>query len=145
MRKKNDIVAYVLSSVPLNVSFRRSLQDNNLRNWNELVMSIMHIQLNDNKDTFKWNLKGNRIFTVHSMYLVVINNGVVERNKMIWKLKMPLKIKIFMWYMYKGVTLTKDNLAKRNWNGNKQCVCCLAMSQFNICFFSAKMHVLYGV
>ncbi|KAL5674026.1 hypothetical protein ACJX0J_018332 [Zea mays] len=36
----------------------------------------MHIQLNDNKDTFKWNLKANRIFTVHSMYLAVINNGV---------------------------------------------------------------------
>ena len=87
VRKKNDIVAYVLSSVPLNVSFRRSLQDNNLRNWNELDMSIMHIQLNDNKDTFKWNLKANRIFTVHSMYLVVINNGVVEKNKMIGSLR----------------------------------------------------------
>ncbi|KAL5676667.1 hypothetical protein ACJX0J_012798 [Zea mays] len=37
----------------------------------------MHIQLNDNKDTFKWNLKANRIFTVHSMYLAVINNGVI--------------------------------------------------------------------
>ena len=69
MRKKNDIVASVLSSVPLNVSFRRSLQDNDLQNWNELVMSIMNIQLNDNNDTFKWNLKANRIFTVHSMYL----------------------------------------------------------------------------
>jgi hypothetical protein len=93
VRKKNDTVASVLSSVPLNVSFRRSLQDNDLRNWNELVMSIMHIQLNDNKDTFKWNLKANRIFTVHSMYLAVINNGVVERNTMIWKLKMPLKLR----------------------------------------------------
>lgn len=138
VRKKNDIVASVLSSVPLNVSFRRSLQDNDLRNWNELVMSIMHIQLNDNKDTFKWNLKANRIFTVHSMYLAVINNGVVERNTMIWKLKMPLKIKIFMWYMYKGVTLTKDNLAKRNWNGNKQCVWCLANESIQHLFLQCK-------
>jgi uncharacterized integral membrane protein len=111
------------------------LQDNNLRNWNELVMSIMHIQLNDNKDTFKWNLKANRIFTVHSLYLAFINNGVVEINKMIWKLKMPLKIKIFMWYMYKGVTLTKGNLAKRNLNGNKQCVCCLANESIQHLFF----------
>lgn len=138
VRKKNDIVASVLSSVPLNVSFRRSLQDNDLRNWNELVMSIMHIQLNDNKDTFKWNLKANRIFAVHSMYLAVINNGVVERNTMIWKLKMPLKIKIFMWYMYKGVTLTKDNLAKRNWNGNTHCVWCLANESIQHLFFQCK-------
>jgi hypothetical protein len=25
-----------------------------------------------------------------------------------------------MWYVYKGVILTKDNLARRNWNGSKQ-------------------------
>jgi hypothetical protein len=45
-------------------------------------------------------------------------------NNMIWRLKITLKNKIFMWYMYKKVVLTKDNLAKRNWNGGKQrCFC----------------------
>jgi hypothetical protein len=41
-------------------------------------------------------------------------------NNMIWRLKITLKNKIFMWYMYKEVVLTKDNLTKRNWNGGKQ-------------------------
>ena len=36
---------------------------------------------------------------------------------------MPLKIKIFMWYLLKGVVLTKDNLARRNWNGSLRCFC----------------------
>lgn len=40
----------------------------------------------------------------------------------LWKLKVPLKIKIFMWYLIKGVVLTKDNLAKRNWHGSKKCM-----------------------
>jgi hypothetical protein len=31
----------------------------------------------------------------------------------------PLKVKIFMWFLYHKVILTKDNLAKRNWNGCK--------------------------
>jgi hypothetical protein len=35
-----------------------------------------------------------------------------------------LKIKIFMWYLIKGVVLTKDNLIKRIWQGNKKCVLC---------------------
>lgn len=35
-------------------------------------------------------------------------------NKTLWKLKMSLKIKIFMWYLFKGVILTKDNLARMN-------------------------------
>jgi hypothetical protein len=39
----------------------------------------------------------------------------------VWKVRISLKITIFMWYIYKGVVLTKNNLAKCNWNGNKQC------------------------
>jgi hypothetical protein len=46
---------------------------------------------------------------------------MIERNKMLWRLKVPLKIKIFMWYMKKVAVLTKDNLARRNWTDNKQC------------------------
>jgi hypothetical protein len=41
---------------------------------------------------------------------------------MMWKLKVSLRIKIFMWYLRRGVVLTKDNLAQKNWNGNKLCV-----------------------
>jgi hypothetical protein len=44
---------------------------------------------------------------------------------MIWKLKVPLKIKIFMRYMFREVVLTKDNLIRRNWKGGKQCSFCL--------------------
>jgi hypothetical protein len=29
-----------------------------------------------------------------------------------------------MWYIQTEVVLTKDNLAKRNWNGVKQCYFC---------------------
>jgi hypothetical protein len=41
---------------------------------------------------------------------------------MIWKMNIPLKTKVFGWYVCRGVTLTKDNLAKRNWHDNKSCV-----------------------
>lgn len=58
------------------------------------------------------------------MYVDAINTGPVFRNKYIWKLKVPLKIKIFMWFLHKGVILTKDNLAKRRWQGCKKCCFC---------------------
>ena len=32
----------------------------------------------------------------------------------------------FMWYLKRGVILTKDNLARWNWNGNKQCCFCFS-------------------
>jgi hypothetical protein len=58
------------------------------------------------------------------MYLALIKNGSAIRNTLIWRLKIPLKIKIFMWYIQKEVVLTKDNLAKRIWNDGKQCCFC---------------------
>jgi hypothetical protein len=38
---------------------------------------------------------------------------------------MPLKIKVFMWYLFKGVVLTKDNLTRKNWNGSLRCCFCI--------------------
>jgi hypothetical protein len=108
VRKKSDTIEKVLSDVPLNVSFRRYLTRNNLMLWNDLVRRIVHVQLNNQEDVFIWNLHQNGQFFVHSLYLTLINSGIVDTNKV------PLKIKIFMWYMYKEVVLTKDNLAKLN-------------------------------
>ena len=39
----------------------------------------------------------------------------------LWKLKIPLKIKVFMWFLNNKVLLTKDNLAKRRWQGCTKC------------------------
>jgi hypothetical protein len=47
------------------------------------------------------------------MYRHLVNNGVNVTQE-IWHMKIPLKIEIFMWYLKRGVILTKDNLARRN-------------------------------
>jgi hypothetical protein len=39
-------------------------------------------------------------------------------------LKIPLRIKVFGWYLRKVVALPKYNLAKWNWDGSKKCVFC---------------------
>ena len=59
------------------------------------------------------------------MYQALIQPEVpVDNNKKIWKMKIPLKNKKIAWYLRRGIILTKDNLAKRNWQGSKQCVFC---------------------
>ena len=40
MRSKQDFVAKVLSSIPLNISFRRNLVGRNLRDWHRIVASL---------------------------------------------------------------------------------------------------------
>ena len=65
----------------------------------------------------------------------LINQNVPNRNKKLWKLKAPLKIKIFLWYLKRGVILTKDNLAKHNWQGSQQCCFCHVNETIQHLFF----------
>jgi hypothetical protein len=60
------------------------------------------------------------------MYNALIQPDIpIDNNSKIWKMKIPLKTKVFAWYLRRGVILTKDNLAKRNWHGSKK-VCFLS-------------------
>ena len=58
------------------------------------------------------------------MYLHKINQNALFYHKLIWKLKISLKIKIFLWYLQKEVILTKDNLVRKNWKGSFKCCFC---------------------
>jgi hypothetical protein len=68
----------------------------NLINWHRMVAYIVHIQLSDEKGIFRWNLLTSGQFSVKSLYGFLINNAKVFYHKPLWKIKVPLKIKIFM-------------------------------------------------
>ena len=96
VRKKKDTVADVLSTQIPNISWRRDLVGNKLVMWNNLVSRLSTIVLNLERDDFKWNLDQTCVFSVKSHYLGLINQNTPNLNKRIWKLKAPLKIKIFL-------------------------------------------------
>jgi hypothetical protein len=56
-------------------------------------------------------------------------------NNKLWKLKIPLR---FEWYLGRGVVLTKDNLAKRNWQGSQLCTFCNQDETTNHLFFRCR-------
>jgi hypothetical protein len=80
----------------------------------------------------------NLFCSVRSMYEYMINEGVPFNNKFIWKPKIPLKIKIFLWYLQRGVILTKDNLTKRNWVGSQKCCFCDCNETIKHLFFNCQ-------
>ena len=113
-----------MASQPLNISFRRTLWGPKLRDWSNLVAQIAPFNLVDGSDSFSCNLSKFGLFTVHSMYLHLINTHTPFRHKKIQKIKVPLKIKIFLWFLQKQVVLTKDNLARKNQKGSLKYVGC---------------------
>ena len=56
----------------------------------------------------------------------------------IWKSKLPVRIKVFLWYLKRGVVLNKDNLAKRNWHGDKNCCFCYLPETIHHLFFQCS-------
>ena len=58
------------------------------------------------------------------MYLDLIDCGLIPKSVYIWKIKVLLRIKIFMWFVHKRMILTKDNLLNRSWVGSSRCCFC---------------------
>ena len=71
--------------------------------------------------------------------MALIRIEVPNVYRWLWKLKVPLKIKIFLWYLRRGVTLTKDNLAKHNWQRSKTCCFCHKEETIRHLFFDCRL------
>ena len=109
---------------PMNISFRRTLTGNKWEMWSHLVLRLLDISLTDVPDSFHWKLTKDGVFSVKSMYEDLMNGHTRFLKTYLWKLKIPLKIKIFIWFLNRKVLLTKYNLAKRNWKGSIHCAFC---------------------
>jgi hypothetical protein len=114
VRRKVATSAEILGLRLFNISFRRSLVTGNLQDWHDLLLKLSSINLTDSPDHFKWSLNSNGRFTVNSMYRDFLDTNIVPNNSYLWKIKVPLKIKVFLWLLHREAILTKDNLAKRN-------------------------------
>jgi hypothetical protein len=139
VQRKQVSVASVLNQNPLNISFRRSLTGHRWTMWLQLVQRLLQVQLTNEKDIFVWGLTTSGIFTVKSMYLDLLDDDTKYLKKYIWKMKVPLKIKVFMWFLHRKVILTKDNLIKRNWNGNESCCFCDDKESIQHLFFECPL------
>src|SRR4051812_38812264 len=81
-----------------------------------------------------WNKSGR--FSVKSMYSHLSNVGVDRSFKHLWKAKVPLKIKIWLWLIWHNAILTKDNMRKRGWEGDFTCRFCQDDENIGHLFFT---------
>jgi hypothetical protein len=77
--------------------------------------------------------------SVKTMYAQLCRTDADVHNKRIWKAKMPLKVEVFMWLLQQNAILTKDNLVKRNWHGDKSCRFCNLDENINHLFFDCSL------
>ena len=101
------------------LSFRRWLNENLQIQARRLRDMLASVALSDEPDSPIWVRCGkkNGKFSVKSTYMHLCCDLTEDPNKRIWKAKVPLKIKIFLWLSQQNAILTKDNLSKKNWRG----------------------------
>ena len=81
--------------------FRRALIGDKLAKWNVLGAKVAFVQLDDQPDLSRWNLNNKGSFIVQSMYKHLVNQIALPIHKAIWKLNLPLKIKVFIGFFMK--------------------------------------------
>jgi hypothetical protein len=85
---------------------------------------VAQVNLANERDTFYWNIHKSKKFNVYSIYQARMDQDVSFNHKLMWNLKVPLKIKIFLWYLQQGLISIKNNSAKRKWKGSGLCCFC---------------------
>ena len=93
VQHKNVLVSTAHASQPLNISFRRGLNDNKWLQWIHLCQRLITINLTIEPDKFIWKLPDSGLFSVKSFYMDLMNGHAIYQRTYLWKLKIPLKIK----------------------------------------------------
>ena len=83
------------------INFRRSLSLEENVSWVELLSILQNVNLDQEvRDDVTWALDNSKIFTTKSLYRFITHRGVcIPASEDVWKSKLPLKIKVFMWQL----------------------------------------------
>jgi hypothetical protein len=107
------------------IRFRRVLWGKTAQLWQDLKNLCSVAKLSDGRDRCTWLLEKSGNFSMKSMYIALKTKNSVCEFKYCWKVRIPLRVKVFIWLVFKKSILTRDNLLKRGWEVNdKCCFCC---------------------
>lgn len=132
----NITVAEVLNMGWQGFRFRRTLHGETLELWRSLKDRCEDIKMGVGRDRVEWTLTGDKNFSTKSLYRKLVTDEYTYPQKFLWKVKIPAKIKVFLWLVNKRSILTKDSLIKRGWVGSNLCVMCGREETIDHLFFT---------
>jgi hypothetical protein len=125
------------------MNFKRSLTVQEYNSWLGLLDELNDITLTDNKaDKVMWALDKKLAYTTKSLYRFLTDRGVTSRVAgYIWRSKIPLKIKVFLWQMFNNKLQTAQCLVRKGWKGSTNCCLCGCLETVDHIFFKCPMAV----
>jgi hypothetical protein len=135
---KNITVAKAFSSEFRAVNFRRRIYGALEDDYNHLITQCNNFSISEEEDKSVW-LLGNKGFSVNSFYKKIKCTQIPVPSSFLWKNRLPYKIKAFLWLFRHKKILTKDNLFKKNWRGNLDCIFCGFSESIDHLFFQCSV------
>jgi hypothetical protein len=88
-------------------SYRRWLTPDLIIQEAGLLQLLNQVRLTQENDSPRWKWLKNGKFTVKSVYKHVCRNGMDRSFRHLWKSKIPLKIKVWLWLIWHNPLLPK--------------------------------------
>ena len=106
-------ISQVWNETDLKLTFRRTVSQQLMLQWEELLRIVNSVVLNNEEDTIIWKFNSNGKYSVQSLYAVLSFKGVYRLHFGNVEIKHPSRVHIFLWLLYNNKLLTRDNLQKR--------------------------------
>jgi hypothetical protein len=104
--------------------------------WEELLQICSCIQFTEDRDAIIWQFESSGRYSVQSLYAIVSDRGMKQVFTLVmWKIKIPSRVHIFLWLLPNSKVLTRDNLAKRRQVDDLSCLFCSETESISHLFF----------
>jgi hypothetical protein len=108
-------VSRVLRDGNLNMTFRRNFGAAQEVEWADLTTMMENTHLTLSLDTMRWVFEKSGQFSITSLYRELVFLGVVNKWMMsLWRARLPLKIKSFLWKICNDKIQSVEELKKKN-------------------------------
>lgn len=102
---QNAMVSECFNGVNWDIDFNRSFTETEIELWHAFMNDLSQATLDSSGrgDKVSWTLQKSEIFTTKSLYRFITHGSVISKiDNSIWKCKLPLKIRVFLWQIYHG-------------------------------------------
>jgi hypothetical protein len=133
---------YDLNSHSWDIRFKRVFGREEMRSWEHLLQMLEPIFLSDQKDRVRWAFENDGEYTSKSMYKWLSFRGVSDPQlKKIWRLKIPMKIRIFLWQVIHDRLPTREQILLRHGPTSGLCPLCDEVESVDHLLFNCPVAV----
>jgi hypothetical protein len=95
-------------------------------------------------DKLSWALDESGCYSTNSLYLRMSHAAAITHVKEVWSTRVTLKIKVFLWQLFRGRLPSGEQLAKRHGPSNGDCALCGDWEDCNHNFFNYHLAKFMG-